>query len=127
MMACDLSSLSNIDTADPQQLNDMLQQCTAALTDPGLWIWSIVITIACALVGALIGKYKNAVVRDTILGAALGPIGWIISLLLPAQKPKPICPACHKVLEIGDVHCRHCGAKLSGTQRVTGGQGTTTK
>ncbi len=111
-MACDLSSLNRLDASNPQQVNDLLQQCTAALTDPRLWIWSIVITIACALVGALIGKYKNAVVRDTILGAALGPIGWIISLCLPVQKSRPVCPSCHKTLESGDVHCRHCGARL---------------
>lgn len=123
MMSCDFSSLNKIDTADPQQVNDLLQQCTAALTDPGLWIWTIVITVVCAAVGALIGKYKNAVLRDAILGAALGPIGWIISLCLPAQKPRPMCPVCRKTLETGDAHCRYCGAKLSGTQRVIAGQG----
>ena len=111
-MACDLASLANIDPADPDQANLLLQQCTAALTDPKLWILAIVFTIVCAVVGALIGKYKNAIVRDAILGAALGPIGWIISLCLPAVKPKRVCPACEHAVDAGDAHCRHCGAAL---------------
>lgn len=111
-MACDLTALANIDPSDPDQANALLQQCTAALTDPKLWLWAIIFTIVCALVGALIGKYKNAVVRDMILGAALGPIGWVISLLMPVQKPKPVCPQCGKPVQAGDAHCRHCGAKL---------------
>ncbi len=111
-MACDFSSLSNIDPTDPDQANALLQQCTAALTDPTLWIWAIVFTVGCAVVGALIGKYKKAVVRDAILGAAFGPIGWIISLCMPVAKPKPVCPACKRMVEAGDKHCRHCGAKI---------------
>jgi hypothetical protein len=82
------------------------------LTDPKLWFWALVLTIVCGAVGALIGKYKKAVVRDTILGAALGPVGWIISLCLPVAKPKPQCKVCGKPVEATDVHCRHCGAKL---------------
>jgi hypothetical protein len=112
-MGCDFSSLANIDPADPEQANALLQQCTAALTDPSLWLWVIVLTIVCAAVGALIGKYKNAIVRDAILGAALGPIGWIISLCLPPAKPKPVCPACKRLVDAGDAHCRHCGAALA--------------
>lgn len=111
-MACDLSALTNLDPSDPDQANALLQQCTAALTDPKLWWWALVFTIVCAGVGALIGKYKHAVVRDAVLGAALGPIGWIISLFLPVMKPKPLCPACKRIVEAGDVHCRHCGARL---------------
>ncbi|MBU6198956.1 MAG: hypothetical protein KGI64_06290 [Xanthomonadaceae bacterium] len=111
-MACDLSALSNLDPTDPEAAQRLLDQCTAALTDPSLWIWAIVFTVVCAAVGALIGKYKNAVARDALLGAALGPIGWIISLLLPAHKPAPKCAACGKTVDAGDKHCRHCGARL---------------
>ena len=111
-MACDLASLATADSSDPEQLLQVLDQCTQVLSDPRLWFWAIVITIICAVVGAMIGKHKNAVVRDAILGAALGPIGWIISLCLPASKPKPVCPACKRAVEASDAHCRHCGAKL---------------
>ncbi|MBS0570135.1 MAG: hypothetical protein JSS28_05980 [Proteobacteria bacterium] len=110
-MSCDLSALANLDPSDADAAQRLLDQCTAALTDPSLWIWAIVFTVVCAVVGALIGRYKNAVVRDAVLGAALGPIGWIISLLLPAQRPKPACPKCRRIVDAGDAHCRHCGAK----------------
>ena len=112
-MACDFSALSKLDPGDPEQALQLLDQCTSALSDPKLWIWTLVFTVACALVGAMIGRYKNAVARDTILGAALGPIGWIISLCLPAHKPRPRCRACGREVEAGDAHCRHCGAKLN--------------
>lgn len=111
-MSCDFSALANVDPADPDQANALLQQCTAALIDPSLWWWALAFTVACAAVGALIGKYKNTIVRDAVLGAVLGPIGWVISLCTPVAKPKPACPACKRVVDAGDAHCRHCGAKL---------------
>jgi hypothetical protein len=112
-MSCDLNSLSNIDASDPDQLDALAQQCTAVIFSPTLWMWAIGLTIVGALVGAWIGKRKNAVVRDAILGAALGPIGWIISLLLPAPTPPKICPACKRVVGPADLHCKFCGTKLS--------------
>jgi hypothetical protein len=119
-MACDFSALTNLDPTDPDAAQRLLEQCTQTLADPTLWFWAIVLTVVCAAVGALIGKYKNAVVRDAVLGAALGPIGWIISLLLPVQKPKPSCPQCRKPVDDGDAHCRHCGAKLRGGGAMIG-------
>ena len=111
-MDCNLATLATADTADPEQLLLLIDQCSKALTDPKLWIWALVLTVVCGAVGAMIGKRKNAVTRDAILGAALGPIGWIISLCLPATKPKPSCPACKRDVDAADAHCRHCGAKL---------------
>jgi hypothetical protein len=112
-MTCDFAALSKVqESGDPDQTLELLNECTAALLDPTVWYWAIGFTVVCAVVGALIGRRKNAIVRDTLLGLALGPIGWAISLLLPAVKPKPVCPACKLVVEVGDKHCRHCGAKL---------------
>jgi H+/Cl- antiporter ClcA len=111
-MSCDLNALSNIDTGDPEQLDALAQQCTSVLFSPQLWIWAIVLTVVGAVVGAWIGKRKNTMVRDAILGASLGPIGWIISLFLPAPKPPRRCLSCGKVVGSGDAHCRFCGAKL---------------
>jgi hypothetical protein len=111
-MSCDIGALLNLDTADPEQINDLLHQCMQIAFDPMLWFWAIAFTIIGAAVGAWIGKRKHAVVRDAILGAALGPIGWIISLALPQAIPKPACPACKREVDAGDLHCRHCGAKL---------------
>jgi hypothetical protein len=111
-MACDLATLATLDTQDVEQMLQAIDQCTRVVFDPRMWIWALVLTVVCGAVGALIGKRKNAVVRDTILGAALGPIGWIISLCLPVAKPTPRCPACKRDVDAGDAHCRHCGAKL---------------
>ena len=124
-MACDLTTLATLDTGDPEQLLRTIDECERAILDPRLWLWTIVLTVVCGAVGALIGRRKNAVVRDTILGAALGPIGWIISLCLPATRPKPRCPSCRRDVDAADAHCRHCGAKLAPaggstpTQRAT--------
>ena len=111
-MACDLATLSSIDTQDVAQLMQVVDECTRELADPKLWFWALLITLVCGAIGAAIGRYKNAVVRDAILGAALGPIGWVISVLLPATRPKPQCPVCRREVAVGDAHCRHCGAKL---------------
>jgi hypothetical protein len=112
-MSCDFTALANVDPEDPDQSMRLLQECTRTLTDPTLWFWAIVFTVVGALVGWFIGKRKNAVTRDVILGAALGPIGWLISLVLPSPRPPPSCPACQRVVAAGDAHCRHCGAKLT--------------
>jgi len=115
-MTCDLSALSKVqDAGDPEQAAELLAECTAVLADPSLWIWAIVFTIVCGVVGALIGRYKNAIARDTMLGLVLGPFGWVISLMLPTRKPQPKCAACGKAVDAGDRHCRHCGASLART------------
>jgi len=111
-VSCDLSALTSLDPTDPDQASQLLQECTAAATDPALWFWTIAFTLVGAVVGAWIGKRRNAVTRDAILGATLGPIGWIISLCLAAPKAIPTCPACKGEVGAGDAHCRHCGAKL---------------
>jgi hypothetical protein len=113
-MTCDLSALSKVqDAGDPEQAAELLAECTAVLADPSLWIWAIVFTIVCGVVGALIGRHKNAIARDTMLGLLLGPIGWVISLILPARTPQPKCAACGKPVDAGDRHCRHCGALVA--------------
>ena len=112
-MSCDFDSLNTIDSGDPDQLNELMQQCTSTLFSPQLGFWAIAITVIGALVGAFIGKRKNAVARDAMLGAALGPIGWIISLYLGPPKLPAICPACKKVVDPKDAHCKYCGAKIS--------------
>ena len=111
-MACDFSALASIDPNDPDQATVLLQQCTATLTDPVLWAWAIGFTIVGALVGWWIGKRRNAVKRDTLLGAALGPLGWIVSLLLPKGAAAAKCPQCAGIVDARDAHCRHCGADL---------------
>ncbi|MBS0582994.1 MAG: hypothetical protein JSS42_07820 [Proteobacteria bacterium] len=112
-MNCDIATLMQVlQSGDPDEQLQALDACFAVLADPSLWYWLIGFTLVCALVGALIGRYKNAVVRDTLLGLALGPIGWGISLLLPKTVSRPPCRACGKPTETNDKFCRHCGTPL---------------
>jgi hypothetical protein len=68
------------------------------------------LTVACAVVGGLIGWPKREFWKGVALGAALGPIGWVISLVSRGARP---CPACRRAVGPRDNHCRHCGAALS--------------
>ena len=117
-MSCDISTLTDVlQTGDPEQAQATLESCIALIFDPTMWFWAIAFTVVGGIGGWLIGKYKHAVARDTLLGLALGPFGWVVSLLLPAQKPQPKklqpkCAACGKAVDAGDKHCRHCGAAL---------------
>jgi hypothetical protein len=120
-MACDFSALNQIDTSDPEQANALLQECTAALLSPDLWAWAIGLTLVGAIVGALIGRKKNTIVRDMLLGAALGPIGWIISVKSPAPTPQKKCPSCGVIVAASDAFCRTCGTAL--TPSPAGGRG----
>ncbi len=112
-MACDFATLDQIDTSDPEQAAALMQQCTEVLLSPDLWLWAIGLTVVGAIVGALIGRRKNAVVRDTLLGAALGPIGWIISAFLPVKPKMKNCPACRAPIGPGDAYCKSCGRKIA--------------
>ena len=122
-MSCDLSALNALDPTEPDQATQLLQECTHTLMNPALWFWAIALTVIGAVVGAWIGKRKNAVTRDLLLGATLGPIGWIISLMLPAARAKSACSACKREINAGDAYCRHCGAALAPSPARGTGQG----
>jgi hypothetical protein len=112
-MACDLSALDQIDTSDPEQANALLQECTKAMLSPDLWAWAIGLTVVGAIVGAWIGWKRKTVWRDALLGAALGPIGWIISAKMAPPKPPRKCASCGTLVAPTDVFCKSCGKKLT--------------
>jgi hypothetical protein len=111
-MACDLSALDQIDTSDPEQANALLQECTQAIFSPELWAWAIGLTVVGAVVGAWIGRKKNTMLRDALLGAALGPIGWIISARMAPRQPPRKCLSCGTLVAPTDAFCKSCGKKL---------------
>lgn len=74
------------------------------------WWFVLWLELGFAAVGALIGWAKGAMLRGALLGALLGPVGWVISLLSKSKLPE--CPACGRGNLAGARRCRHCGADL---------------
>ena len=97
----------DIDLNDPE----VTQKLMALLLDSVPWSWLIGIAAVSILVGALIGFYKGALWRDTLLGALLGPIGWLISLALPSSRLR--CATCGHANHTHTKCCNKCGSVLS--------------
>jgi hypothetical protein len=70
----------------------------------------LVVCFFCGLVGALCGKSKGQPGIGFILGALLGPIGWILSLLSGDVRPK--CEACRQVVDPKATVCPHCRSAI---------------
>jgi len=72
------------------------------------WKFMIWYTIIGVIGGAIIGWYKKTLWRDVLISLLLGPpIGWIISLLLPANHKK--CAACGYQNWVSAKVCKQCG------------------
>lgn len=110
-LECTFGALENLDQTDPDAVQALLDACTKTLLAPSLWYWAIGLTVACALVGALLGAAKGRWLWGLIWGAALGPIGWIVVLLSKASQPP--CPECAQPNPPGLKRCRHCGVDLA--------------
>lgn len=74
------------------------------------WWLLLWLTLSCMAVGALIGWRRGTLWRDIGLAAALGPLGWIVSFLLPL--PQRPCPRCRRPNATRAVQCAHCGAAV---------------
>jgi len=66
--------------------------------------------VICSCAGALTGRTKGRGTEGSVLGFFFGPIGLIITLLMPERGLR--CPLCKAVVESGAVKCRHCGSDL---------------
>lgn len=62
------------------------------------------------IIGWAIGKTKGRSSFGLVLGLLVGPIGWLIVMLLPAEGRK--CPFCLSTVPEGAVICRHCRCDL---------------
>lgn len=62
------------------------------------------------LIGMWIGRLKGNASKGFWLGFLLGPLGWIIAILLPQDGER--CPACGGVIVHGARKCCHCGEFL---------------
>lgn len=105
------------DGSDPAGLERVLEACTAALLDPVLWWWALAFTVVGAAGGALIGWFRGRLAVGLILGAALGPLGWLAMPLLPANYVA--CPSCSCNNRPGAKRCRHCGVDMAAAAQVS--------
>lgn len=110
-LECSFAALQNLDMADPEAAQVLLDACVRMLLTPSLWYWALGLTLLCAVIGALLGMAKGRWLWGLVWGAVLGPIGWIIVLLSSAvQSP---CPECAKPNPPRLKRCRHCGVDLA--------------
>ena len=70
----------------------------------------LAIPVTMGFVGAAIGSRKNAAGPAFALGMFLGPIGWLLALLLDGR---PKCPQCRERLELGAAVCWRCRTELA--------------
>jgi len=45
-----------------------------------------------AVIGGALGAWKNRITFGVMVGGLIGPLGWLLILILPNNHPK--CPAC---------------------------------
>lgn len=62
-------------------------------------------------IGAVIGNFKRQSQAGFWLGLLLGPIGWIIVMLMPETGRQ--CPECKGGVPNDARKCRHCGSSLT--------------
>ena len=67
--------------------------------------------VAGGIGGAIVGWIKNRLWRGVLLGATLGPVGWIILGLLEGDFRD--CPACSRPLRVQARVCPHCRASVA--------------
>jgi hypothetical protein len=106
-LECTFSALADVDQTDPEAIQALLQQCTSALLDPTMWEWALGLTLACALIGALIGWAKGRWLAGMLWGAALGPIGWLVIILSKSGYRE--CPECSRRNRPEAKVCHYCG------------------
>jgi len=69
----------------------------------------LMLFLACAGFGALVGGQKDAALAGFLLGLVLGPLGVLIACFLDFR---PQCPVCGGRIDRGYQKCWHCGADL---------------
>ena len=70
----------------------------------------LVFAIFGMLVGFALGKLRAQPGAGTLLGATLGPIGWLLIFTLADKRPR--CSECRGIVIDGATRCRHCGGQL---------------
>ena len=68
-----------------------------------------------ALIGLAIGLGRGRAAFGFFAGALLGPLGWLIIIVLPRRGRK--CPFCLGIIPQAATRCQHCAAELPGSGR----------
>jgi hypothetical protein len=63
------------------------------------------------VIGYAIGKGRGRANEGALLGALLGPIGWIVTLILSKEGPR--CPECLEIVHARAKRCKHCGMEIA--------------
>jgi len=79
--------------------------------DVTISISMVAIWLFMGLIGWGIGRPRGRDAFGFLMGALLGPIGWIITLCMPRSGRK--CPACLGVVPEAAIRCCHCGSLFS--------------
>ena len=74
------------------------------------WTLLIALTVLGIVGGGLIGWRRGTFWRDVALGAALGPLGWVVSFVMPARVRT--CLACGRRNASARTTCASCGDAL---------------
>jgi hypothetical protein len=74
-------------------------------------LWFIGWVLICGVIGSGIGGSKNRSGDGFLLGALLGPIGWIIVVLMPHHYTYH-CPYCDEGIRRRAIRCPHCRSDL---------------
>jgi hypothetical protein len=98
--------LEGVDLSDPNAVWVVFWR----MMDMVDWWLLIAVTVIGIVGGGLIGWRRGTFWRDVALGAALGPLGWIVSFVLPARVR--VCLACGHRNAARDAVCRRCGDAL---------------
>lgn len=72
---------------------------------PGLYL--LLISLIGAAGGLFLGQSRNRTITGLVLGALLGPMGWIVIALGPDRRRK--CVYCHGALRTNETRCEKCG------------------
>jgi hypothetical protein len=77
----------------------------------------LLVAMLCGLAGAGIGSARGNSKIGFCLGLLLGPLGWIITLLLENKSGK-LCPECKGRIPADARRCQHCSFQLQPVPRI---------